>query len=80
MTKLDHRAKEYRRKRNIRAKCSDCCLWFFPYRDNHYVLTLCSKCLEKTPRMPYEGDHKSGKHDSRASLRRDGMEGNDYFG
>lgn len=74
------RLAEYRRKRNIRVRCNDCGKFFFPYRDNHYILTICKSCLEVTPFMPYEGDHKSGGRDPRAGLRHDGQEGDDYYG
>jgi hypothetical protein len=74
------RLAEYRRKRNIRDRCSDCEKWYYVYRNSHYIYGLCPECLEATPMMPYEGDHFSGKKDYRALLRRDGQEGDDYFG
>lgn len=62
------------------AKCADCGKMYYPNQDDHYVLVVCKPCLEKSPINDYEGDHKVGAKDHRASLRRDGQEGNDYFG
>lgn len=73
-------AEEYRAWLHKTAKCLDCGKMHYYNKDKHYVLIVCKSCLENSPYMPYEGDHVHGKKDRRASLRRDGQEGNDYFG
>jgi len=62
------------------ARCTDCGKIHYPNQNNHYVSVVCKPCLEASPVNINEGDHRHGKKDPRASLRRDGQEGNDYFG
>ena len=73
-------AEDYRVWLYKTARCCDCGKMHYYNQDKHYVLIVCKPCLEKSSKMPYEGDHIHGKKDHRASLRRDGQEGNDYFG
>ena len=74
------RVNAYRKRRLITSICKDCLKEYYVYRDNHYVFELCPECLETTPMMDNEGDHRTGKKDHRAALRANGMEGDDYFG
>lgn len=77
---LRNRTDNYRRQQHVKDRCSDCGKWYYVYRNSHYIYGLCPECLEATPFMPYEGDHKSGARDPRVGLRHNGQEGDDYFG